>query len=55
MKKIVSLLILICLLGSFTKKEITWVAIGDSITYLNDHPEATDNRITKGYMSMVVE
>jgi len=55
MKKIVFLSILICLLTSFSKKEITWVAIGDSITYLNNHPEATENRITKGYMSMLVD
>ncbi len=34
---------------------MTWVAIGDSITYLNDHPEQTGNRITKGYMTRVVE
>jgi len=44
----------ICLLASFTKKEIVWVAIGDSITYLNDHPDETDNRVTKGYLSRVV-
>lgn len=32
---------------------ITWVAIGDSITYLNDHVDETGNRITAGYMTMV--
>lgn len=32
-----------------------WVAIGDSITYLNDHPEETGNRISKGYMSLIAE
>ncbi|MBS1607783.1 MAG: SGNH/GDSL hydrolase family protein [Bacteroidetes bacterium] len=36
-------------------KEKTWVAIGDSITYLNEHPDETGNRITKGYMTMVTE
>lgn len=41
-------------LFSFTEKEITWVAIGDSITYLNDHPDETGNRVTKGYLSRVV-
>ena len=44
------------LLISFTqKKELTWMAIGDSITYLNDKPELTKNRITKGYMTRVIE
>src|SRR5690606_31251958 len=33
----------------------TWVAIGDSITYLNDHPDETGNRVTKGYLTGVVE
>jgi len=55
MKKLLFLSILGCLILSFTKKEITWVAIGDSITYLNDHPDETGNRITKGYMTRVTE
>jgi len=55
MKKLVLLLSLVCIITSFTKKEITWVAIGDSITYLNDHPEETGNRITKGYMTRLSE
>lgn len=38
----------------FTEKETVWVAIGDSITYLNDHPDETGNRVTKGYLSRVV-
>jgi lysophospholipase L1-like esterase len=40
---------------SFTPKKISWVAIGDSITYLNDHADETGNRITNGYMTRVVE
>ena len=40
---------------SFQKKEITWVAIGDSITYLNDHVNETGNRVNKGYMTFVTE
>ena len=40
---------------SFTKKELTWLAIGDSITYLNDHQNETGNRISKGYMTRVTE
>jgi lysophospholipase L1-like esterase len=43
------------MITSFTKKEMTWVAIGDSITYLNDHLDETGNRITKGYMTRVAE
>lgn len=44
-----------CLVGSFTHKKIKWVAIGDSITYLNEHTNETGNRITKGYMTRVIE
>ncbi|HRH49544.1 MAG TPA: SGNH/GDSL hydrolase family protein [Panacibacter sp.] len=55
MKKIILCLAVICTLTSFSKKEIKWVAIGDSITYLNDHTNETGNRITKGYMTMVTE
>lgn len=40
---------------SFVPRKITWVAIGDSITYLNEHPDETGNRITKGYMTRVTE
>lgn len=39
--------------GFFSAKKITWVAIGDSITYLNEHPDESGNRITKGYMTLV--
>lgn len=55
MKKIISFLLLTSLLCSFGPKKTIWVAIGDSITYLNDHPNETGNRITKGYMTRVVE
>jgi lysophospholipase L1-like esterase len=55
MKKIVVIIVLACIIFSFTTKEITWVAIGDSITYLNEHRDETGNRITKGYMTRVVE
>src|SRR5438309_11800892 len=53
MKKFVILLIFFFLLVSFDQKKLTWVAIGDSITYLNDHQNETGNRITKGYMTRV--
>ncbi|RZK83098.1 MAG: SGNH/GDSL hydrolase family protein [Pedobacter sp.] len=42
-------------LSSFNTKKILWVAIGDSITYLNDHLDETGNRVSKGYMTRVKE
>ena len=48
------LIVVLFLLCSFTAP-IKWVAIGDSITYLNEHPEETGNRITTGYMKLVCE
>ncbi|MGY4384510.1 lysophospholipase L1-like esterase [Pedobacter sp. UYP24] len=48
-------LILFCCLTSFTRKEIIWVAIGDSITYLNDHANETGNRVVKGYLTRTKE
>ena len=49
----ISLMFLLFTFGSFIKKSVSWVAIGDSITYLNDHLDETGNRVTKGYMSRV--
>jgi hypothetical protein len=49
----ISLMILLVTFGSFKKKPVSWVAIGDSITYLNDHLDETGNRVTKGYMTRV--
>jgi lysophospholipase L1-like esterase len=49
------ILISLSLLVGGKPKPITWVAIGDSITYLDDHPEETGNRITKGYLDLVTE
>ena len=40
---------------AFSEKKVSWLAIGDSITYLNDHTNETGNRVTKGYLSRVVE
>lgn len=55
MKRIVLLAILtLSYLGAGSRK-ITWVAIGDSITYLNDHRDETGNRLTKGYMTHLTE
>jgi lysophospholipase L1-like esterase len=55
MKKLTLSLLVCLILISFSFKETTWVAIGDSITYLNEHQDETGNRITKGYMTMVTE
>jgi hypothetical protein len=53
--KLLPLLLLIVILMSFAPEKRQWVAIGDSITYLNDHPEQTGNRITKGYMTLITQ
>lgn len=56
MRKLTAILAIFFVFTSFsTKKELTWVAIGDSITYLDAHPDEAGNRITKGYMAMVAE
>lgn len=55
MKKLLFFLFIVCLVTSFTQNKIKWVAIGDSITYLNEHRDETGDRITKGYMTRVVE
>lgn len=55
LKKSVLWISVLILLSAFQPKKITWVAIGDSITYLNEHLDETGNRVTKGFMSRVVE
>jgi lysophospholipase L1-like esterase len=55
MVRSILLFVLLFAFGSFAKKPLLWVAIGDSITYLNDHKAEAGNRITKGYMTMVTE
>jgi lysophospholipase L1-like esterase len=55
MKKLLLFIVIVCVFTSFSKKEITWVAIGDSITWLNEHAADTKGRITKGYMTRVTE
>jgi lysophospholipase L1-like esterase len=57
MKRIVCLLFLTATvaISAFTHRPITWVAIGDSITYLNDHPDETKDRMSHGYLKDVVE
>jgi lysophospholipase L1-like esterase len=55
MKKSFSLLLLLAMLYACTPhKELKWEAIGDSITYSNGRPEASQHRISKGYMDDVV-
>lgn len=55
-KRICFLLVVITVsIVSFTHRPMTWVAIGDSITYLNDHTDETGHRVTKGYLSRVTD
>ncbi|WP_020606035.1 SGNH/GDSL hydrolase family protein [Spirosoma spitsbergense] len=55
MKKLLLLVALVGLFSSFKDDQLTWTALGDSITYLNDHTNETGNRVTRGYMTRVVE
>lgn len=55
LKKLFLFLVLISLISSFKRKNLTWVAVGDSITYLNEHLDETGHRVTKGYMTRVTE
>jgi len=55
LKKSFVLLLGVIFLVSGSPNPITWVAIGDSITYLNDHPNEAGNRITKGYLTLIKE
>jgi lysophospholipase L1-like esterase len=54
MRRLIFLFLLLVATLSFSPERVTWIAIGDSITYLNDHQNETGNRITKGYMTRVV-
>jgi len=54
MKRVVQVVILLvipALFGGFVRPPLKWVAIGDSITYLNDHLDETKNRLTRGYLT----
>ena len=55
MKICLVLVILFFSLTSLDPATKSWTALGDSITYLNDHQDETGNRITKGYMTRVTE
>jgi lysophospholipase L1-like esterase len=49
------ILLFAVLLVSFTRRPVTWVAIGDSITYLNDHTDETGHRVNRGYLTDVTD
>ena len=54
MKSFISCLSLALFLPIFPgQRPLVWVAIGDSITYLNDHKDETGHRLTRGYMTQV--
>ena len=56
LQRSVLIVLLVCpLLSMIPQKVVSWVAIGDSITYLNDHLNETGNRVTKGYLTRVTE
>jgi lysophospholipase L1-like esterase len=55
MKRLLFAIAVFLIISSFSRTPVQWVAIGDSITYLNDHAGETGHRITKGYMTRVVE
>ncbi len=54
-KRLIILLFIALTAFSPAPQRQTWVALGDSITYLNDHPDETDHRVKKGYMTRVTE
>ncbi len=55
MKKMLLAAAFLVFLSAFAHRPLNWVAIGDSITYLNDHPDETKNRVTKGYLTDVTD
>ncbi|WP_029905081.1 SGNH/GDSL hydrolase family protein [Prevotella sp. 10(H)] len=54
-KKIILILFLLLSITSWSPEPKKWVAIGDSITYLNDHLDETGHRVKKGYLTRVTE
>ncbi len=54
-KRLIFLSLIVLTAFSPAPRQIEWVAIGDSITYLNDHADQTGNRVEKGYMTRVTE
>jgi lysophospholipase L1-like esterase len=54
-KRLLFLVVLVFICLAAAQRETTWVAIGDSITYLNDHLDETGNRVNKGYLTLISE
>lgn len=52
---ILTLALLLPLTCFAQQRQLTWMAIGSSSTYQNDHPESIKNKMSKGYMTDVVE
>ena len=55
MKRLICIVAVCALLASFIQRPVRWVAIGDSITYLNDHLDEPGGRLRMGYMTRVSE
>jgi lysophospholipase L1-like esterase len=55
MKRVLLITFLCWTLLSCSTDQKKWIALGDSITYLNDHKDETGDRITKGYLTLVTE
>ncbi|WP_373514319.1 SGNH/GDSL hydrolase family protein [Persicitalea sp.] len=55
MKKILAFVLLFAISLGNAPRKITLLALGDSITYLNDHLNQTGNRLTKGYLTRITE
>ena len=55
MRRLLLSLSIFLIISSCSTNEKKWIALGDSITYLNDHHDETGNRITKGYMTRAAE
>ena len=55
MKNYWLLMAAVIVINGCSPKKMEWVAIGDSITYLNEHLNETGNRVTKGYLTRVGE
>jgi lysophospholipase L1-like esterase len=53
--KLLVFLLFCVFINATSPKPLVWVAIGDSITYLNDHPNETAHRITAGYMTQITK
>ncbi|OZI07405.1 GDSL family lipase [Siphonobacter sp. BAB-5385] len=55
MKKLLCLVSILFVCGGSAPRNLSWLALGDSITYLNDHTDETQHRISKGYLTLITE